>query len=77
MNCRKGGVINSWVQDPWKAASSFELDVGHAFPSKRKVRKPKKFTLKAPGYICRDAKMVESSKFPTQNGTIAKSLSKL
>ncbi|XP_009804566.1 protein COBRA-like [Nicotiana sylvestris] len=74
MNCRKGAVINSWVQDPWKAVSSFELDVGHAFPSIRKVRKPKRFTLKAPGYYCRGAKTVESSKFPTQNGTIAKVL---
>ncbi|XP_019227793.1 PREDICTED: COBRA-like protein 1 [Nicotiana attenuata] len=71
------GVINSWIQDPGKAVSSFELDVGHAFPSIRRVRKPKRFTLKAPGYYCRGAKTVVSSKFPTQNGTIAKALSKL
>ncbi|TYI20072.1 hypothetical protein ES332_A07G209500v1 [Gossypium tomentosum] len=55
-NCCKGGVLNSWVQDPATAASSFQLN-----------RVPKNFTLKAPGpgYTCGPAKIVKPSRFVT------------
>ncbi|KAG6581733.1 Protein COBRA, partial [Cucurbita argyrosperma subsp. sororia] len=64
-NCCKGGVINSWVQDPVTAVSSFQLSVGAAGTSNKTVRLPKNFTLKAPGpgYTCGPAKIVKPSKF--------------
>lgn len=66
-NCCKGGVINSWVQDPATAVSSFQLSVGQAGTSNKTVRVPKNFTLKAPGpgYTCGPAKIVKPSKFTT------------
>ncbi|KAG6494191.1 hypothetical protein ZIOFF_049210 [Zingiber officinale] len=48
-NCCKGGVINSWAQDPANAASSFQVSVGVAGTTNKTVRVPKNFTLKAPG----------------------------
>ncbi|KAF8399641.1 hypothetical protein HHK36_015510 [Tetracentron sinense] len=48
-NCCKGGVINSWAQDPANAMSSFQLSVGVAGTSNKTIRVPKNFTLKAPG----------------------------
>lgn len=64
-NCCKGGVLNSWVQDPATAVSSFQLTVGSAGTSNKTVRLPKNFTLKAPGpgYTCGPAKIVKPSKF--------------
>ncbi|KAL3716605.1 hypothetical protein ACJRO7_008221 [Eucalyptus globulus] len=64
-NCCKGGVLNSWVQDPANAASSFQVSVGAAGTSNKTVRLPKNFTLKAPGpgYTCGPAKIVRSTKF--------------
>lgn len=64
-NCCKGGVINSWVQDPANAASSFQVSVGAAGTTNRTVRLPKNFTLKAPGpgYTCGPAKIVRPTKF--------------
>ncbi|KAK0584943.1 hypothetical protein LWI29_021211 [Acer saccharum] len=66
-NCCRGGVLNSWVQDPATAASSFQVSVGAAGTSNRTVRVPKNFTLKAPGpgYTCGPAKIVKPSKFVT------------
>ncbi|GMP72649.1 hypothetical protein CsSME_00030598 [Camellia sinensis var. sinensis] len=48
-NCCKGGVINSWVQDPSNAASSFQISVSGAGTTNKTVRVPKTLTLKAPG----------------------------
>lgn len=64
-NCCKGGVIDSWAQDPVNAASAFQLTVGSAGTTNKTVRLPKKFTLKAPGpgYTCGPAKIVKPSKF--------------
>lgn len=69
-NCCKGGVINSWAQDPANAASSFQLSVGAAGTTNKTVRVPKNFTLKAPGpgYTCGPAKIVKPTKFVTQDG---------
>ncbi|KAJ0980156.1 hypothetical protein J5N97_008411 [Dioscorea zingiberensis] len=69
-NCCKGGVINSWVQDPATAASSFQLSVGAAGTTNKTVRVPKNFTLKAPGpgYTCGVAKVVKPSKFVSPDG---------
>ncbi|GMI69056.1 COBRA [Hibiscus trionum] len=66
-NCCKGGVLNSWVQDPTTAASSFQLSVGQAGTTNKTVRVPKNFTLKAPGpgYTCGPAKIVKPSRFVT------------
>ncbi|GLT46356.1 hypothetical protein SLA2020_201170 [Shorea laevis] len=66
-NCCKGGVINSWAQDPATAAASFQLSVGQAGTTNKTVRVPKNFTLKAPGpgYTCGPAKIVKPSKFIT------------
>eukprot|EP00262_Sarcandra_glabra_P000812 TRINITY_DN10888_c0_g2_i2.p1 TRINITY_DN10888_c0_g2~~TRINITY_DN10888_c0_g2_i2.p1 ORF type:complete len:457 (+),score=21.27 TRINITY_DN10888_c0_g2_i2:157-1527(+) len=68
-NCCKGGVINSWVQDPANAASSFQLSVGAAGTTNKTVRMPKNITLRAPGpgYTCGPAKIVKSSRF-SQDG---------
>ncbi|KAL5739257.1 hypothetical protein ACOSP7_028169 [Xanthoceras sorbifolium] len=64
-NCCRGGVLNSWVQDPATALSSFQLSVGAAGTSNKTVGVPKNFTLKAPGpgYTCGPAKIVKPSKF--------------
>ncbi|EOY03771.1 COBRA-like protein 1 precursor [Theobroma cacao] len=64
-NCCKGGVLNSWVQDPAAAASSFQVSVGQAGTTNKTVRVPKNFTLKAPGpgYTCGPAKIVKPSRF--------------
>ncbi|XP_049387361.1 protein COBRA-like [Solanum stenotomum] len=69
-NCCKGGVINSLVQDPGKAISSFQLSVGGTGTTNRTVRLPKIFTLKTPdpGYTCGLAKIVEPSKFVSDDG---------
>ncbi|RWV97709.1 hypothetical protein GW17_00039485 [Ensete ventricosum] len=69
-NCCKGGVINSWVQDPANAASSFQVSVGAAGTTNKTVRVPKNFTLRAPGpgYTCGVAKIVKPTKFVTQDG---------
>ncbi|KAL5988135.1 hypothetical protein ACLOJK_035898 [Asimina triloba] len=69
-NCCKGGVINSWVQDPPNAVSSFQLSVGAAGTSNKTVKVPKNFTLKAPGpgYTCGRAKIVKPTRFFTQDG---------
>ncbi|KAL6526319.1 hypothetical protein OROMI_029959 [Orobanche minor] len=69
-NCCKGGVINSWAQDPSNAASSFQLSVGAAGTTNKTVRLPTNFTLKAPGpgYTCGPAKNTEPTKFFTQDG---------
>ncbi|KAJ8536328.1 hypothetical protein K7X08_034729 [Anisodus acutangulus] len=69
-NCCKGGVISSWVQDPEKAVSAFQLTVGQAGTSNKTVRLPKNFTLKAPGpgYTCGPATKGKPTKFPTPDG---------
>ncbi|KAK9106919.1 hypothetical protein Syun_022930 [Stephania yunnanensis] len=66
-NCCKGGVLNSWVQDPANAASSFQISVGQAGTTNKTVRVPKNFTLRAPGpgYTCGPARIVKASKFST------------
>ncbi|KAI0523537.1 hypothetical protein KFK09_005932 [Dendrobium nobile] len=69
-NCCKGGVINSWVQDPSNAASAFQVSVGVAGTTNKTVRVPKNFTLNAPGpgYTCGQATIVKPTKFITQDG---------
>ncbi|CAA6657350.1 unnamed protein product [Spirodela intermedia] len=69
-NCCKGGVINSWAQDPANHAASFQVSVGMAGTTNKTVRVPRNFTLKAPGpgYTCGIAKIVKSTKFTTQDG---------
>ncbi|GMH01096.1 hypothetical protein Nepgr_002935 [Nepenthes gracilis] len=66
-NCCRGGVINSWVQDPSNAVSAFQLSVGQAGTTNKTVRLPKNFTLQAPGpgYTCGPAKIVKATKFVT------------
>ncbi|KAM3380847.1 COBRA-like protein 1 [Capsicum galapagoense] len=69
-NCCKGGVISSWIQDPEKAVSAFQLSVGQAGTSNKSVRLPKNFTLKAPGpgYTCGPATKGKPTKFLTPDG---------
>ncbi|MBA0686487.1 hypothetical protein Goari_014087 [Gossypium aridum] len=69
-NCCKGGVLNSWAQDPATAASSFQLSVGQSGTTNKTVRVPVNFTLKAPGpgYTCGPAKIVKPSRFVTRDG---------
>ncbi|CAN4090561.1 unnamed protein product [Withania somnifera] len=69
-NCCKGGVINSWGQDPETAVSSFQVSVGGSGTTNKTVRVPKNFTLKAPGpgYTCGPAKVVKPTKFVTNDG---------
>ncbi|CAA7393403.1 unnamed protein product [Spirodela intermedia] len=69
-NCCKGGVINSWAQDPDNHAASFQVSVGMAGTTNKTVRVPRNFTLKAPGpgYTCGIAKIVKPTKFITQDG---------
>lgn len=79
-NCCKGGVLNSWVQDPANAASSFQVSVGAAGTTNRTVRVPRNFTLKAPGpgYTCGPAKIVKPTKFATADKRrITQAMSKL
>ncbi|KAK3004862.1 hypothetical protein RJ639_019530 [Escallonia herrerae] len=66
-NCCKGGVINSWVQDPNNYASAFQVSVGAAGTTNKTVRVPKNFTLRAPGpgYTCGPAKVGKPTKFVT------------
>ncbi|KAG5096031.1 hypothetical protein JHK84_051619 [Glycine max] len=66
-NCCKGGVLTTLVQDPTKAAASFQVSVGRAGTTNRTVKLPKNFTLKAPGpgYTCGPAKIVRPTKFIT------------
>ncbi|XP_049373452.1 COBRA-like protein 3 [Solanum verrucosum] len=69
-NCCKGGVVNSWGQDPSNSISSFQLSVGSAGTTNNTVRIPKNFTLNAPGpgYTCGPAKIVKPTKFFTPDG---------
>lgn len=69
-NCCKGGVLNSWVQDPTNAASAFQVSVGGAGTTNKTVKVPKNFTLKAPGpgYTCGPAKIVKPTKYVTSDG---------
>ncbi|KAG5621515.1 hypothetical protein H5410_006733 [Solanum commersonii] len=79
-NCCKGGVINSWGQDPETAVSSFQVSVGSAGTTNKTVRVPKNFTLKAPGpgYTCGPAKVVKPTKFFSNDGRrITQAMSKL
>ncbi|KAK9926149.1 hypothetical protein M0R45_023394 [Rubus argutus] len=66
-NCCKGGVMQSWIQDPPNAVSSFQVSVGAAGTTNKTVRLPKNFTLKAPGpgYSCGQAKIVKPTRYLT------------
>ncbi|TKY73286.1 COBRA protein [Spatholobus suberectus] len=68
-NCCKGGVLNSWGQDPSNAVSSFQVSVGSAGTTNKTVKLPKNFTLKAPGpgYTCGPAKVVKPTTFITND----------
>ncbi|KAJ9540638.1 hypothetical protein OSB04_027144 [Centaurea solstitialis] len=69
-NCCKGGVINSWAQDPNNYASSFQVSVGAAGTTNKTVKPPKNFTLLAPGpgYTCGPAVVGKPTKFITPDG---------
>ncbi|VFQ87493.1 unnamed protein product [Cuscuta campestris] len=64
-NCCRGGVLNSWVQDPETSLSAFQISVGQAGTSNKTVLMPKNFTLKTPGpgYTCGPAKSALPTKF--------------
>ncbi|GAB2289739.1 hypothetical protein Dimus_024046 [Dionaea muscipula] len=64
-NCCKAGVLNSWIQDPSNAVSSFQISVGQSGTSNKTVKLPKNFTLMAPGpgYTCGPAKIVKPTQF--------------
>jgi len=68
-NCCKGGVLNSWGQDPGSAVSSFQISVGSSGTTNKTVKMPKNFTLKAPGpgYTCGPAKIVKPTTFITND----------
>ncbi|XP_073526230.1 uncharacterized protein [Phyllobates terribilis] len=68
-NCCRGGVLNSWGQDPATAVSAFQVSVGQAGTTNKTVKLPKNFTLKAPGpgYTCGPAKNVPPTKFVTSD----------
>ncbi|KAI4343991.1 hypothetical protein L6164_011269 [Bauhinia variegata] len=68
-NCCKGGVLNSWGQDPATAVSSFQVSVGAAGNTNKTVKLTRNFTLKAPGpgYTCGPAKIVRPTKFSTSD----------
>lgn len=79
-NCCRGGVINSWAQDPATAVSSFQLTVGQAGTTNKTVRVPKNFTLKAPGpgYTCGPGKIVKPTRFMgTDKRRVTQAMSKL
>lgn len=79
-NCCKGGVINSWAQDPANAASSFQVSVGAAGTTNKTVKVPKNFTLRAPGpgYTCGPAKIVKPTQFVSSDGRrVTQAMSKL
>ncbi|KAI7748259.1 hypothetical protein M8C21_000373, partial [Ambrosia artemisiifolia] len=69
-NCCKGGVINSWAQDPNNYASSFQVSVGAAGTTNKTVKPPKNFTLLAPGpgYTCGPAIVGKRTKLITADG---------
>ncbi|KAL7094624.1 hypothetical protein ACP275_11G115400 [Erythranthe tilingii] len=69
-NCCKGGVINSWAQDPSNSASAFQVSVGGAGTTNKTVKLPRNFTLRAPGpgYTCGPAKIVKPTKYLTGDG---------
>ncbi|GMH27235.1 hypothetical protein Nepgr_029078 [Nepenthes gracilis] len=69
-NCCRGGVLNSWGQDPSTAVSAFQLSVGRAGTNNKTVRVPKNFTLTSPGpgYTCGPAKVVKPTKFISSDG---------
>ncbi|XP_065850228.1 protein COBRA [Euphorbia lathyris] len=64
-NCCKGGVMSAWAEDPANAVSAFQVSVGMAGTSKKTVKLPNKFRLKAPksGYTCGPAKIVRPTRF--------------
>jgi hypothetical protein len=79
-NCCKGGVLNSWAQDPSNAVSSFQLSVGSAGTTNKTVKLPRNFTLRAPGpgYTCGPAKIVRPTQFITSDKRrVTQALSKL
>ncbi|CAL4931582.1 unnamed protein product [Urochloa decumbens] len=70
-NCCKGGVLNSWVQDPVSAVASFQISVGRSGTTNYTVKAPLNFTLKAPGpgYSCGFTHEVKPpTKFISQDG---------
>ncbi|XP_078430119.1 COBRA-like protein 1 [Wolffia australiana] len=69
-NCCKGGIINSWAQDPANHAASFQISVGMSGTTNKTVRVPRNFTLMTPGpgYTCGAAKVVRPTKFVTADG---------
>ncbi|KAH7387028.1 hypothetical protein KP509_16G001100 [Ceratopteris richardii] len=69
-NCCKGGVLNSWVQDPMSSVAAFQVIVGQAGTSNITVKLPKNFTLMTPGpgYTCGPAYRVPSTRFKTPDG---------
>ena len=69
-NCCKGGVLNSWAQDPDNHAASFQVSVGNTGNTNKTIRVPRNITLMTPGpgYTCGAAKIVRPTKFTTPDG---------
>ncbi|KAH9621102.1 hypothetical protein KSS87_022901 [Heliosperma pusillum] len=69
-NCCRGGVLNSWAQDPTTAVSAFQVSVGSAGTTNKTVKLPRNFTLQGPGpgYTCGPAKIVKPTQFSTADG---------
>ncbi|KAL9231527.1 hypothetical protein vseg_006748 [Gypsophila vaccaria] len=68
-NCCRGGVINSWAQDPATAVSAFQVSVGQSGTTNKTVKVPRNFTLQGPGpgYTCGPAKTGKPTQFTTSD----------
>ncbi|PRQ50163.1 hypothetical protein RchiOBHm_Chr2g0130081 [Rosa chinensis] len=65
--CCRGGNLGSMVQDQAASASMFQMTVAAAGTTKKTVRRPKNFTLEAPGpgYTCGPARIVDPTRYPS------------
>jgi hypothetical protein len=77
-NCCKGGVLSAWSQDPTKAVSLFQINVGVNHPRKTLKVPPQNFTFKVPGqdYTCEPTKIVKPTRY-TYKKMVSHALSKL
>lgn len=69
-NCCKGGILESWGQDPAAAVSSFQVSVGQSGNTNKTVRLPKNFTFlgRGQGYTCGPAVNVPRTVLLTPDG---------
>ncbi|WJX89778.1 hypothetical protein P8452_71747 [Trifolium repens] len=71
LHCCKGGSWSSFLQDFSNIVAGFEITVGRAGASKKTVKLPQHFKLKAPGpgYSCGPAKIVQPTQFVKPDAT--------